>query len=92
MEVEQWRRTHKINVEGTFLTARTWLRQQRDHAKVDIGRGLRNAGLIIIGSESGTFGERGNPDYAAGKSAVQIGLVKSLMGDVNRIWPGARRV
>jgi NAD(P)-dependent dehydrogenase (short-subunit alcohol dehydrogenase family) len=23
MEVEQWRRTHKINVEGTFLTART---------------------------------------------------------------------
>ncbi|PVH75517.1 NAD-P-binding protein [Cadophora sp. DSE1049] len=90
MEVEQWRRTHRINVEGTFLTARTWLRQLRDHAKVDTERSLRNVGLVIVGSESGTFGERGNADYAAGKSAVQGGLVKSLMGDVNRIWPGAR--
>ncbi|KAL5318545.1 hypothetical protein ACEPPN_013607 [Leptodophora sp. 'Broadleaf-Isolate-01'] len=90
MEVEQWRRTHKINVEGTFLTARTWLRQLREHAKIDTERNLRNVGLVIVGSESGTFGERGNADYAAGKSAVQGGLVKSLMGDVNRIWPGAR--
>ncbi|KAK0103550.1 hypothetical protein ONS95_005567 [Cadophora gregata] len=90
MEVEQWRRTHMINVEGTFLTARTWLRQLREHAKVDVERGLKNVGLVIVGSESGTFGERGNADYAAGKSAVQGGLVKSLMGDVNRVWPGAR--
>ena len=49
-----------------------------------------NVGLVIVGSESGTFGERGNADYASGKSAVQGGLIKSLMGDVNRIWPGAR--
>ncbi|KAL2069553.1 hypothetical protein VTL71DRAFT_14232 [Oculimacula yallundae] len=90
MEVEQWRRTQRINVEGTFLTARTWLRQLREYAKVDTERTLRNVGLIIVGSESGAFGERGNADYAAGKSAVQGGLVKSLMGDVNRIWPGAR--
>ena len=26
MDVEQWRKTHKTNVEGTFLTAATWLR------------------------------------------------------------------
>jgi len=90
MEVEQWRRTHRINVEGTFLTARTWLRQLREHAKIDIERKLSNVGLVIVGSESGTFGERGNADYASGKSAVQGGLIKSLMGDVNRIWPGAR--
>lgn len=92
MDVEQWRRTHKINVEGTFLTARTWLRQLRDHAqslKVGDDR-LSNVSLIVVGSESGRFGERGNADYASGKSAVQDGLVKSLMGDVVRVWPGAR--
>jgi len=92
MEVEQWRRTHKINVEGTFLTSRQWLRQPRDHA-VTLGEGeprMDNVSLIIVGSESGHFGERGNADYGSGKSAVQIGLVKSLMGDVARIWPGAR--
>ncbi|CZR52050.1 uncharacterized protein PAC_01927 [Phialocephala subalpina] len=90
MEVEQWRRTHKINVEGTFLTARTWLRQLREHAKVDKDNELKNVSLIIVGSESGHFGERGNADYASGKSAVQGGLLRSLMGDAARIWPGAR--
>ena len=57
---------------------------------MDNKEGLRNVGLIIVGSESGHFGERGNADYAAGKSAVQIGLVRSLMADVSRIWPGGR--
>ena len=98
MSVGQWRNTHRVNVEGTFLTARTWLRQLRDHAgyyKIP-GREeerlklMKNVGLIIVGSESGHFGERGNADYAAGKSAVQGGLLKSLMGDVARIWPSAR--
>jgi NAD(P)-dependent dehydrogenase (short-subunit alcohol dehydrogenase family) len=94
IDVEQWRRTHKINVEGTFLTARTWLRQLREHAK-SLKEGedrLNNVSVIVVGSESGHFGERGNGDYASGKSAVQVGLVKSLMGDVARIWPGARLV
>ncbi|TVY36441.1 N-acylmannosamine 1-dehydrogenase [Lachnellula subtilissima] len=93
MELDQWRHTHRINVEGTFLTARTWLRALREYAKSDKRKEeeeLRNVGLIIVGSESGHFGERGNADYAAGKSAVQIGLVKSLMADVSRIWPGGR--
>ena len=86
MPVEQWRRTHQVNVEGTFLTARTWLRQIKAYAKPD----LQNVSLIIVGSESGWFGERSNPDYASGKSAVQVGLVQSLRGDVARIHPGAR--
>ena len=86
MPLEQWRRTHQVNVEGTFLTARTWLRQIKAHAKPD----LENVSLVIVGSESGWFGERSNPDYASGKSAVQVGLVQSLRGDVARIHPGAR--
>jgi len=92
MSVEQWRRTHQINVEGTFLTARTWLRQLKEHAatlKVGDMR-LQNVSLIIVGSESGTFGERSNADYASGKAAVQVGLVRSLMNDVSRVWDGAR--
>lgn len=90
MEVEQWRRTQRVNVEGTFLTARTWLRQLRGLAQMGKHEELKNVGLIIVGSESGHFGERGNADYASGKSAVQVGLLRSLMGDVSRIWPNAR--
>ena len=90
IDVEQWRRTHRVNVEGTFLTARTWLRQLRGYSPDEKKEQLRNVGLIIVGSESGHFGERGNADYASGKSAVQFGLVKSLAGDANRVWEGAR--
>ena len=91
MSVGQWRQTHRINVEGTFLTAKAWLRRLRELvASKETVTLKKNVGLIIVGSESGWFGERGNADYAAGKSAVQVGLLKSLVGDVSRIWPGAR--
>ncbi|EPE25598.1 NAD(P)-binding Rossmann-fold containing protein [Glarea lozoyensis ATCC 20868] len=91
MNIEQWRKTHRVNVEGTFLTARTWLKSLKNLAGTEEATLLaKNVSLIIIGSESGWFGERGNADYAAGKSAVQWGLLKSLVGDVGRIWPGAR--
>ncbi|KAL8832816.1 MAG: hypothetical protein Q9170_004738 [Blastenia crenularia] len=85
MPVEQWRRTHRVNVEGTFLTAKTWLRQIKGTSA-----DTTNVGLIIVGSESGHFGERMNADYASGKSAVQLGMVQSLKGDVVRVFPRAR--
>ncbi|KAL8798108.1 MAG: hypothetical protein Q9200_007823 [Gallowayella weberi] len=85
MPVEQWRRTHQVNVEGTMITAKWWLRQIRG-ATPD----MANVSLIIVGSESGHFGERTNADYASGKSAVQMGLVQSLKGDVPRVFAGAR--
>lgn len=85
MPVEQWRETHRINVEGTFLTAKTWLRQIK-HTRLD----TTNVGLVIVGSESGHFGERTNAAYASGKSAVQAGLVQSLKSDVVRVFPTAR--
>ena len=88
MPYEQWRRTMQVNVNGTFLTARAWLREIKAHA----GEEMRNVSLIIVGSESGTFGERGNADYASGKSAVQFGMVRSLMADAARVYPGARYV
>lgn len=86
MPAEQWRNTYRVNVEGTFLTAKTWLRQIKHGSFPN----ARNVGLIIVGSESGHFGERTNADYASGKSAVQVGLVHSLKGDVVRVFPGAR--
>ena len=86
MPLEQWRETFRVNVEGTFLTSRGWLRQVKKHATEE----MRNIGLIIIGSEAGSFGARGNADYASGKSAVQTGLVQSLRGDVEKIHPRAR--
>ncbi|KAL8785532.1 MAG: hypothetical protein Q9195_008604 [Heterodermia aff. obscurata] len=86
MPLWQWQRTFQTNVQGTFLTARAWLRGIKAHKD----ERLRNVSLVIVGSESGTFGERMNADYASSKSAIQVGLVQSLKGDVARIHPRAR--
>ena len=84
MDVEQIRKTLKVNVEGTFITCGTFLRQLRE-TKVQ-----KNVAIVIMGSESGIAGNRMNADYAAGKSAVQVGLLKSLKNDIVRICPTAR--
>jgi NAD(P)-dependent dehydrogenase (short-subunit alcohol dehydrogenase family) len=86
MGLGQWQWTNKVNGDGTFLTARAWLRG----IKAAADNSLRNVSLIIIGSEAGVFGVTGNPDYSASKSAIQYGLVKSLMKDAVAIHPRAR--
>ncbi|KAF7502872.1 hypothetical protein GJ744_004967 [Endocarpon pusillum] len=91
MPLAQWRETMRVNVEGTFLTARTWLRQLKAHATTAGATATaRNLSLIIIGSEAAETGVTGNADYGSGKAAVQIGLVQSLKKDVVKIHPRAR--
>ncbi|KAF2113855.1 NAD-P-binding protein [Lophiotrema nucula] len=84
----QLKRVLDVNIAGTWLTARQWLRGLRQ-AKTE-GKLLRNVSLIIIGSESGHFGERQNIDYSLAKSAVQGGMLMSLRQEVVREWDGAR--
>lgn len=78
LSLAQFRRTLDVNVVGTWLAAGAWLRGVR------AGGERRNACLVVVGSESGRFGERGNPDYASAKSAVQGGLVSSLAAEAGR--------
>ncbi|KAF2125452.1 NAD(P)-binding protein [Dothidotthia symphoricarpi CBS 119687] len=84
----QLRRVLDVNVAGTWLTAREWIRGLRQ-AKRD-SKPLNHPNLVIIGSESGHFGERQNAEYSLGKSAVQGGLLMSLRAEVPRQWQGAR--
>ncbi|KAH6639027.1 NAD-P-binding protein [Boeremia exigua] len=85
---DQLRAVLNTNVAGTWLTAREWTRglRQARHS----GTPMRHPNLIIVGSESGLFGERYNAEYSLGKSAVQGGLLHSLRMDVPKEWPGAR--
>jgi NAD(P)-dependent dehydrogenase (short-subunit alcohol dehydrogenase family) len=84
----QLQRVLSVNVTGTWLTARAWVRGLRQ-AKLD-SIALEHPNLIMIGSESGHFGERHAVDYSLGKSAVQGGLLMSLRAETPRVWPGAR--
>ncbi|ETN44259.1 uncharacterized protein HMPREF1541_10810 [Cyphellophora europaea CBS 101466] len=86
MSVEQFRQTNRVNLEGTFLTAREWLRGIQSARNPDT---LQNMSLVVFGSEAGLMGVKSNADYASSKAALQ-GLVLSLAPDAASIHPRAR--
>ncbi len=91
MDPRAWQRVFDVNINGTFMTCQRWLRSVREAASYPEQRSkLRNVSLVIMGSEAGRYGVRTNAAYAAGKSAVQVGLLKSLAQDAPRIYSKAR--
>jgi 3-oxoacyl-[acyl-carrier protein] reductase len=81
LSLARWEEVLRANLTATFLTARGFLREvQRS------GHGS----LVLVGSTAGRFGEAGHADYAAAKSAVQVGLLLSLKNEIVRIAPGGR--
>jgi 3-oxoacyl-[acyl-carrier protein] reductase len=81
LPVERWEATVRANLTATFLTARAFLREVRR-----TGHGS----LVLVGSTAGRFGEAGHADYAAAKSAIQVGLLLSLKNEIVRVAPKAR--
>lgn len=81
MSLERWRATMAINLDGVFLSCRAFLRHVA---------GTGEGNIVIIGSTAGLFGEAGHADYAAAKSAIVHGLLKSLKNEIVRIAPRGR--
>jgi 3-oxoacyl-[acyl-carrier protein] reductase len=81
LPIERWEATLRANLTATFLTARAFLGEVRR-----TGHGS----LVLVGSTAGRFGEAGHADYAAAKSAIQVGLLLSLKNEIVRIAPRAR--
>ncbi|MBA2425845.1 MAG: SDR family oxidoreductase [Actinobacteria bacterium] len=81
MPLERWRATMSADLDSVFLTCRAFLRHV-----ATTGSG----NIVVIGSTAGLFGEAGHADYAAAKSALVVGLVKSLKNEIVRIAPGGR--
>ena len=81
LPLERWEDTIRRNLTATFLTARGFLRE--------VARSGHGS-LVLVGSTAGRFGEAGHADYAAAKSALQVGLLLSLKNEITRIAPRAR--
>ena len=78
---DRWESTLRANLTATFLTARAFLREVKRNG---------HGSLVLVGSTAGRFGEAGHADYAAAKSAIQVGLLLSLKNEIVRIAPSAR--
>jgi 3-oxoacyl-[acyl-carrier protein] reductase len=81
MPLARWRATTAINLDGTFLSCRAFLR----HVAAT-GEG----NIVMIGSTAGLIGEAGHADYAASKSALIVGFAKSLKNEITRIASNGR--
>ena len=81
LSLERWRATLAANLDSVFLSCRGFLRHV-----ADTGEG----NIVIVASTAGLFGEAGHSDYAAAKSALAGGLLKSMKNEIVRIAPRGR--
>ena len=81
LSLERWEATLRANLTATFLTAR---------ASCARSSGPGTAISSSSARRPGRFGEAGHADYAAAKSALQVGLLLSLKNEIVRIAPRGR--
>ncbi|MBA2274277.1 MAG: SDR family oxidoreductase [Actinobacteria bacterium] len=81
MSLERWRHTITVDLDSVFLCCRAFLRHV---ATTGAGN------IVMVSSTAGLFGEAGHSDYAAAKSALAGGLLKSLKNEIVRIAPAGR--
>lgn len=81
MSLERWRNTLAANLDSVFLSCRAFLRHVSE---------TRSGNIVIISSTAGLIGEAGHSDYAAAKSALAGGFLKSLKNEITRVAPMGR--
>jgi NAD(P)-dependent dehydrogenase (short-subunit alcohol dehydrogenase family) len=84
-----WDRTYAVNVRGTFLTIKHFLKSV-EKWQSNKGQEVSNVSVVVTGSECGVFGQAGHGEYASGKSGLQYGLVKSVKNEIVRLNGKAR--
>ena len=80
MPLERWERTLRVNLTGTFLACRAFLRHVA---------GTGHGSIVLVSSTAGLVGEEGHADYAASKAAL-TGLMLSLKNEIVRVAPLGR--
>lgn len=86
MPLEQWRQTHAVNLDGSFLLIRSFLAGLRNQpAEI-----LAPVSVCMIGSTAGKFGEHDHGDYASTKAALMYGLLPTLKNEIVRTAPKGR--
>ncbi len=82
MTLEQWERTIRVNLTGTFLCSKYFFANLQKFPK-------DTASLILVGSTAGYFGEAWFVDYSTSKSAMH-GMMMSLKNEIVHLAPKGR--
>lgn len=87
LPLETWEHVYRVNVRGSFLTIKHFLRaaiaaqEEGDEAQEE----LQNLAIVVTGSECGKFGQAGHVEYASGKAGLQYGLVPTVKNEMVRM-------
>ncbi|KXH70523.1 MAG: hypothetical protein AM326_04285 [Candidatus Thorarchaeota archaeon SMTZ-45] len=82
MSLEQWERTLRVNLTGTFLCSKYFFKNLEKFAG-------DSASLILVGSTAGFFGEAWHVDYSTSKAALH-GMLMSLKNEIVHLAPKGR--
>lgn len=83
VSLERWEQTIRTDLTAAFLTCREFMRHLA-------ARPRPSASIVLVGSTAGIFGEAGHADYAAAKSGLTFGLMRSLKNEIIRLAPHGR--
>lgn len=83
MSVSQWQDTLAVNLTSVFFCVRRFLQGVRDFR-------IRRPAIVLVGSTSALYGEPGHCDYAASKSALAHGFLRSVMNEITQLCPQGR--
>lgn len=89
MPASLWDKTYVVNVRGTFLTIKHFLKLVDNHQRASSSQ-VNNVSIVVTGSECGVFGQAGHVEYASGKAGLQYGLVKTVKNEIVRLNAKAR--
>ncbi|KAA1467059.1 NAD-P-binding protein [Dentipellis sp. KUC8613] len=94
ISLKQWESTMNDNLTSSFLVAREYMRGLQQGVApgrvVGTNRFGQRASIVLVGSTAGKYGEAGNADYAASKSAIMYGFLLSLKNEIVAIAPKGR--
>lgn len=92
MTLQQFKNTLEVNLVGTFLFCKEFLKQLKNHVQNFSFEELNQVDgcVVIIGSTAGKFGEAGHIDYSSSKSALIYGFTRSLKNEIVTIIPRGR--
>ncbi|KAL1797452.1 hypothetical protein ACET3X_004058 [Alternaria dauci] len=89
MPCDLWDRVYAVNVRGTFLTIKHFLKSVEE-SQLETAKDVKNVSIVVTGSECGVFGQAGHVEYASGKAGLQYGLVKTVKNEIVRLNKSAR--
>ncbi|KAJ1858655.1 hypothetical protein LPJ73_001884 [Coemansia sp. RSA 2703] len=84
MDLEQWNNTLNVNLTGSFIVLREYLKQLEKYQVQN------NVAVVFVGSIVARLGQTFHADYATSKSALEGGLMNTLKNELVKIAPRGR--